>query len=254
MVAAWIAGAVGRGERVLYKHAPTEDAAAVLGRSLPEVGLDPAVLTSGQVQLADTTALREETGGRYDGLYGLHLEQLRQAIREGFAGLALTGDAAAMHTITRTDAELAGYERDLERLATEAGVRSLCRYPPGERPGLLQEMLVVHYRDVDDDGWGAELVDSCLRVHGEIDFTAADRFSAVLRAALTAGVRTVDASGLAFCDVAAVRVLVSAAEAFRQEGVPLALVGVDGVLARMLAVTGADQWAGLRLIGRDADA
>jgi anti-anti-sigma factor len=253
-VAAWIAGAVGRGERVLYKHAPTEDAAAVLGRSLPEVGLDPAVLTSGQVQLADTTALRAETDGRHDGLYGLHLEQLRQAIREGFAGLALTGDAAAMHTITRTDAELAGYERDLERLATEAGVRSLCRYPPGERPGLLHEMLVVHYRDVDDDGWGAELVDSCLRVHGEIDFTAADRFSVVLRAALTAGVRTVDASGLAFCDVAAVRVLVSAAEELRREDVPLALVGSDGVLARLLAATGADQWARLRVIGRDADA
>jgi anti-anti-sigma factor len=253
-VAAWIAGAVGRGERVLYKHAPTEDAAAVLGRSLPKVGLDGAVLTSGQVQLADTTALRAETGGRHDGLYGLHLEQLRQAIREGFVGLALTGDAAAMHTITRTDAELIGYERDLERLAVEAGVRSLCRYPPGERPGLLGKMLVVHYRDVDDDGWGAELVDGCLRVHGEIDFSAADRFSVVLRAALTAGVRTVEASGLAFCDVAAVRVLVSAAEAVRQEGVPLAIVGVDGALARMLAVTGADQWAGLRVIGRDADA
>jgi anti-anti-sigma factor len=253
-VAAWIAGAVGRGERVLYKHAPTEDAVAVLGRSLPEVGLDPAVLTSGQVQLADTTALRAETGGRHDGLYGLHLEQLRRAIREGFAGLALTGDAAAMHTITRTDAELAGYERDLERLAIEAGVRSLCRYPPGERSGLLHEMLVVHYRDVDDDGWGAELVDGCLRVHGEIDFTAADRFSVVVRAALTAGVRTVEASGLAFCDVAAVRVLVSAAAELRQDGVPLALVGVEGVLARLLAVAGADQWAGLRVIGRDADA
>jgi anti-anti-sigma factor len=253
-VAAWIAGAVGRGERVLYKHAPTEDAAAVLGRSLPEVGLDPAVLTSGQVQLADTTALRAQTVGRHGGLYGLHLEQLRQAIREGFAGLALTGDAAAMHTITRTDAELAGYERDLERLATEAGVRSLCRYPPGERPGLLHEMLVVHYRDVDDDGWGAELVDSCLRVHGEIDFTAADRFSVVLRAALTAGVRTVDASGLAFCDVAAVRVLVSAAEELRREDVSLALVGIDGVLARLLAATGADQWARLRVIGGDTDA
>jgi hypothetical protein len=55
----------------VYKHAPTEDAAAVLGRSLPAVGLDPAVLTSGQVQLADTIALRAETGGRHDGLYGL---------------------------------------------------------------------------------------------------------------------------------------------------------------------------------------
>ena len=254
VVAAWIAGAVGRGERVLYKHAPNEDAAAVLSRSLPEVGLDAAVLTSGQVQLADTTALRAETGGRHDGLYGLHLEQLRQATREGFAGLALTGDAAAMHTITPTDSELIGYERCLERLAVEAGVRSLCRYPPEERPGLLGEMLAVHYRDVDDEVWGAELVDGCLRVRGEIDFTAAGRFSAVLRAALTAGVRTVDAFGLTFCDVAAVRVLVSAADAFQQDGVPLALVGVDGGLARMLAVTGADQWAGLRLIGRDADA
>ena len=54
-VAAWIAEAVGRREKVLYKHAPTEDATAVLTRSLPEVGLDPAVLRSGQVQLADTT-------------------------------------------------------------------------------------------------------------------------------------------------------------------------------------------------------
>lgn len=254
VVAAWIAGAVGRGERVLYKHAPNEDAAAVLSRSLPEVGLDAAVLTSGQVQLADTTALRAETGGRHDGLYGLHLEQLRQATREGFAGLALTGDAAAMHTITRSDSELIGYERCLERLAVVAGVRSLCRYPPEEQPGLLGEMLAVHYRDVDDEVWGAEVVDGCLRVRGEIDFTAAGRFSAVLRAALTAGVRTVDASGLTFCDVAAVRVLVSAADAFQQDGVPLALVGVDGGVARMLAVTGVDQWAGLHLIGRDADA
>jgi hypothetical protein len=36
--------------------------------------------------------------------------------------------------------------------------------------------------------------------------------------------------------------------------VPLALVGSDGVLARLLAATGADQWARLRVIGRDADA
>jgi anti-anti-sigma factor len=71
---------------------------------------------------------------------------------------------------------------------------------------------------------------------------------------LTTGVRTVDASGLAFCDVAAVRVLVSAAAKLQQEGAPLAVVGIDGALARLLAVTGADQWAGLRLIGRDADA
>ena len=57
VVAVWIAEAVDRGEKVLYKHAPSEDAAAVLGRSLSAVGLDRAVLMTGQVQLADTDAL-----------------------------------------------------------------------------------------------------------------------------------------------------------------------------------------------------
>ncbi len=61
IVAAWIADAVGRREKVLYKHAPTENAAAVLGMSLPAAGVDPVVLSSGQVELADTIALRTDT-------------------------------------------------------------------------------------------------------------------------------------------------------------------------------------------------
>jgi len=111
------------------------------------------------VQLVDTTAVRAETGGRHEALYALHLQQLRQATREGFAGLARTGDGAAMHTIARDDAELSGCERDLERLAAESGVRSLCRYPPNERAELLGDMLAVHYRDVADEEWTVEVVD-----------------------------------------------------------------------------------------------
>jgi hypothetical protein len=160
----------------------------VLTRSLPAVGLDLTVLSSGQVQLVDTTAVRAETGGRHEALYALHLQQLRQATREGFAGLALTGDGAAMHTIARDDAELSGYERDLERLAAESGVRSLCRYPPDERAGLLGDMLAVHYRDVADEEWTVEVVDRWLRVRGELDFSSAGRFTPVLRAALAARV------------------------------------------------------------------
>ena len=64
-VALWIAEALGRGEKVQYKHAPAEDAAAVLGRSLPEVGLDAAVLSSGRVELVDTTVLKAASGGRH---------------------------------------------------------------------------------------------------------------------------------------------------------------------------------------------
>jgi anti-anti-sigma factor len=236
-VADWIAAAVRRREKVLYKHAPTEDAAAVLQQSLPAAGVDAAVLASGQVQLADTTDLRAETDGGHEALFALHLQQLAQATREGFAGLALTGGAAAMHTITRDDRELAGYERDLDRLATKSGVQSLCRYPPDERPLLLRDMLAVHYHDVADDLWSVEVIDDQLRIRGELDFSTTDRFAAVLRAALTAGVRTLDASALEFCDIAGLRALISATDTLPISALPLPVVGVDGLLLRILMLT-----------------
>jgi anti-anti-sigma factor len=248
MVATWIAEAVGRREKVLYKHAPTENAAAVLGRSLPVVGLGAAVLSSGQLQLADTAELRTATGGRHEALYALHLQQLRQATHEGFTGLAMTGNAVAMHSITRDETELVGYERDLERLATEAGVSSLCRYRPRRGSRLLDDMLALHYRDVTDDGWSVDVAGDRLRVRGELDFDNADRFAEVLRAALTAGVRVVDASGLMFSDVAGVRALISAATALPPHALPLPVVGVNAVLARLLTLTGALDRRALQLV------
>jgi anti-anti-sigma regulatory factor len=238
-VATWIAAAVRRREMVLYKHAPSEDAAWVLTRSLAEVGLDPAVLTSGQVQLTDTTALRAETGGRHEALIALHRLQLGEAALAGYTGLALTGDAAAMLTITRDTGELGGYERGLERLAVEAGVRSLCRYTADQEQALLHDMLAVHHRDVADDVWSVAVVDHRLCVRGEVDFSNASRFEPVVRAALRAGVRILDASGLVFCDVAGIRALVSATGALLPDAPPLTVTGADGVLASMLHLTGA---------------
>ena len=49
-VAAWIAEAVGRREKVLYKHAPTEDAAAVLAE------LAPAAIVASDLGRARETA------------------------------------------------------------------------------------------------------------------------------------------------------------------------------------------------------
>jgi anti-anti-sigma regulatory factor len=252
-VATWIAEAVDRRFKVVYKHAPTEDAGASLARCLPAAHVDLSVLTTGQVQPVDTTQLRVETGGRHEALYALHLQQLRQASRQGFAGLALTGDSAAMRTITRDDVELAGYERDLERLATEAGVRSLCRYPVGAGPALLDDMLAVHFRDVVDEAWSVEVIDRRLRVSGELDYSNVDRFASVLRAALRTEVRTLDASALAFCDVAGIRALVSAVDV-HPEALPLTVTGVNGVLASVLAVTGAMEGPALRVGEREAGA
>ena len=59
--------------------------------SRPETTVDPAVLASGQVQLADAAELHLETGGLHEALYALHEQQLDQARRGGFTGLAMTG-------------------------------------------------------------------------------------------------------------------------------------------------------------------
>ena len=142
-----------------------------------------------------------------------------------------------MHAITRDERELAGYERDLQRLAVEAGVRSLCRYPRTEHPGLLGDMLAVHHRSVVDDALSVAVVDDRLSISGELDFDNADRFTLILRAALAAGVRTVDASELTFCDVAGLRALVAATGVLPGTALPLPVVGVDGLLVRILALT-----------------
>jgi len=253
-VASWIAEALGRGEKVIYKHAPAEDATAVLGRSLPEVGLDAAVLSSGRVELVDTTVLRAASGGQHERLYDLHLEHARQAAREGFTGLALTGNAAAMRSITRNETELSGYERDLDRLAHEFDVPSLCRYPDEEQPELLGEMIEVHFRDVDDEYWAAAVVGDRLWVRGEIDFSNADRFAAVLRAVVASGLHRVDLSEVEFCAVAGIRAMLSATDQPRRGAAAVTLEAVPAVVARLLRLTGAADHPNLQLSERDDQA
>ncbi len=80
-----------------------------------------------------------------------------------------------MHTITRDDRELAGatstnLRREWESLAVPL--------PPDQRPGLLGDMLAVHYDDVADNLWSVEVIDDQLRIRGELDFSTTDRFTA----------------------------------------------------------------------------
>ena len=109
-------------------------------------------------------------------------------------------------------------------------------------------MLAVHYRDVADDVWSVEVAvvdgDHRLRVRGEVDFSNAGRFVPVVRAALGAGVRTLDASELVFCDVAGIRALVSAVDALPPDAPPLTVTGADGVLATHAAPDGCAELPG----------
>jgi hypothetical protein len=106
VLGAWLADAVGRGEKVLVLRAPGEDA-SVLNRSLAAAGLDPSgVVGSGQVEMLDSARWRAESGGRAQRLYELYLGQVRRAGRDGFPGVAITGDERGLRALVRDDVEL----------------------------------------------------------------------------------------------------------------------------------------------------
>jgi hypothetical protein len=73
VLGAWLADAVGRGEKVLVLRAPGEDA-SMLDRSLAAAGLSPSVVVgSGQVEVLDSARWRAQSGGRAQRLYELYL-------------------------------------------------------------------------------------------------------------------------------------------------------------------------------------
>jgi anti-anti-sigma regulatory factor len=250
VLGAWLADAVGHGEKVLVLRAPGEDA-SLLHRSLAAAGLDPSgVIGSGQVEVLDSARWRAESGGRAERLYELYLDQVRRAGRDGFPGVAMTGDERQFRALVRDDVELITHERDIDRLVADQGVRALCRYPVREGGGVLHEILRLHYRDVVDDLWQATIIADRLLVRGEIEASNVDRFDVVVRAAVTAGASTIDLSGVEFFSAAAVRALFGAADLLHQRGRPLVLLDPQVSHVKALALKFLAEHPAVELIGK----
>ena len=143
VLGAWLADAVERGEKVLVLRAPDEHA-SLLDRLLAAAGLDPSGVGSDRVEVLDSARWRAESGGRAQRLYELYLGQVRRAGRDGFPGVAITGDERAFRALVRDDVELIAHERDIDRLVADQGVRALCRYPVRDVGGVLHEILRSH--------------------------------------------------------------------------------------------------------------
>jgi anti-anti-sigma factor len=248
---AWLADAVGRGKRVLVLRAPGEDS-SLLDRLLAAAGLDPSgVIGSGQLEVLDSTRWRAASGGRAEGLYELYLGQVRRAGRDGFPGVAMTGDERQFRALVRDELELIAHERDIDQLVADQGVQALCRYPVRDGGGVLHEILRLHYRDVVDDLWQATVVANRLLVRGEIEASNADRFEVVVRAAVTAGASTVDLSGVEFFSAAAIRALFGAADLLQQRGRPLVLLDPQISHVKALALEFLAEHPAVELIGKN---
>lgn len=253
-VASWVRSAVAAREQVLVRTAPGSVVTDSLlpGPVTSGVGAegDPPAGPSQQVRPLDATRLRDATGGRADALCEAFADLADQARRAGWAGLAVTGDAAALRATVADDHELWTHERDLERLTRELPLRVLCCYGSDEPRDLLAGMAGVHHRCVTDVLCCATQERDCLWLSGEIDISNADRLAAVLHAGRLAGTRCVELSAPRFCGAAGLDVLVESAAGSAPDR-PLVLRNPTAGMDRVLRMVGLDG-AGSR-IETDAD-
>lgn len=247
-VGAWVRDALDRGERVLCKHAPTADAVRELTGWLSRAGVHPGpdAAAPGPLGLLDAGWLHARSrGGSSVGLREIYTDLVQRACADGFTGLAVTGDGAALRASTGDEQLLRAHERDLDILTGRLPLRALCRFHDDESQVLVADMLGVHHRAVGDHLWDGVVVEGCLWVRGELDMSNIARLAAVLHAAVLAGVTTVDLSRIEFCSAGGLDVFAEAADAAVVRGRPLVLRDPPRLLGRIIELLGLHRHPGI---------
>lgn len=113
-------------------------------------------------------------------------------------------------------------------------------WPHGDREPAGQGMLKASVAD----GVSGPVI----TLYGEADFTSVEQLSALITVQLSGGTRhlTIDVSGLSFADSAAMQALALAARTMKERGGTLVLLHPQPAVARLLALTGAEQVSATR--------
>jgi anti-anti-sigma factor len=179
-----------------------------------------------------------------------------RAHREGFRSVALTGDAQSppgdppSRQLQHAD-EVVAREQLVDQVTACLGIGVLCRYDPFAQPrDVLNRLLALHFHNVDDVHWGADVIDGRLTVSGEIDLTDIERFREVVKAATRAGVTTIDLDGVRLLAASAMGVLADLATRLARSGQALVLANPPGLVLETLSISGLIDHPGLRVIGQ----
>lgn len=253
VTAAWLAGGLAAGERVLYFEDETAD--AVLGRLADDrVPVDRA-MADGQLVIVPTVRTRSVLTGPVEQLEKLLVGEIGETTARGWPRLRLTGETCSALLPSGGAERVAAYERATERvLRDHPSTRLLCRYDRrrfGET--AIAEMRAMHHTEIVSP---AVYDDNLLRISrtgpasarlaGEIDHSNRQRIRTLLESTLDQALRshsaptviTLDLSSLRFLDVAGAVSLVHAAEEFPSSHL-LRLTGVRPRVGRLLDRCGA---------------
>jgi anti-anti-sigma factor len=253
VTAAWLAGGLAAGERVLYFE--DETATAVLGRLADDRVPVRDAMARGQLVVLPTERTRAIMSGPVGDLERLLDGQIDETSAQGWPRLRLTGETACALLPSGGADRVVAFERAAERvLRRHPSTRLLCRYDRmrwSER--AIDEMRRMHDTElVSPAVYDDNLLritrsgPSSARLAGEVDHSNRLRIKTLLTRMLDQSLRShsaptdivLDLSSLRFLDVAGAISAVHAAEEFPSTH-RLRLVGVRPRVLRLLERCGA---------------
>lgn len=253
-LARWVTSALHAGDKVLIYQQDhgAGDGRATTERDLVRDGVDPAALARGQVEVRSAAQLRATTGGDWHAMHDVHLASLARAHREGFRAVALTSDGAALHESVPDTDHLISHEKDLSALADAHPFRVLCRYVHDqEQPRFLENVVEVHYRNIQTHTWSCTAQGNHLTVTGEVDASTATYWQAVLHAAIDDSITEIDVSRLRYLSAAGIGALSQVAERLSRHGAELMLYHPPRQLQRMLDRLELTNHPGVKFAGKE---
>jgi anti-anti-sigma regulatory factor len=252
VTAAWLAGGLGAGERVMYFEDETAD--TLLGRLTDDRVPVERALADGQFVLVPTEQTRATVSAPLDLFEQVIVGMIRETEAEGWPGLRLAGENVNVQIGMGVEAVVA-YETVVDRLLREHPfARLLCRFDPrifdtasmGAVRAVHASQLVT--TSLYDDGQlrVTRTGPAALRLAGEADHTNRTVIRRFLDLALDGALRsgaehtdiTLDLSSLRFVDVSSAVGFVHTAEEF-PDSHRLVLTGVRPRVRRALDRCGA---------------
>jgi anti-anti-sigma factor len=262
--AAYVAGGIAAGERVVYFEDDTAD--ILLGRLSDDRVPVTGALADGGLIIVPAERTRQVCAYPVVDIVGLMRQQIEEADTAGWTGVRLAGESRDLLPIGGLR-KLVEYETAVELLlATHPNAGMLCRFDrrffDDEAVAAMREIhpteLVTPalYDDTLLRVTGSAA--TALRFAGEIDLSNRPQVRRLLENALDSALRspyaatdiTIDLTSLRFIDVAGAVELVHAAESF-PETHRLVLVGARPAIHRVLDRCGAPFAARLEVVPRE---
>jgi anti-anti-sigma factor len=248
VTAAWLAGGLTAGERVLFFE--DETASAVLGRLADDRIPVRRAITDGQLVVVPTELTRGILTGPVDHLERLLVGHIDETMAQGWPRLRLTGDTCSALLPSGGAERVKAFERVAERVLHEhPSTRLLCRYDRRRwNESAIDEMRQMHDTElVSPTAYDDNLLritrngPNFARLAGEVDRSNRQRIRTLLESMLDQALRShsasadivLDLSSLRFLDVRGAVSLVHAAEEFPSTHF-LRLTGVRPRVLRLL--------------------